>query len=208
MEAALWEAITRLAPLSPRFVSVTYGAGGTTRERTHATVTRIIAETRLTPAAHLTCVAATGDEVNEVVRGYWAAGVRHIVALRGDPQGGLGTMFCAHPGGYENSDRARCRNPSHRRFRNIGLAPIQKSIPRAHRSMPTSMSCEAKVAAGATRAITQFFFENENYLRYVESRAPPRHQNPDRARHRADTKFQANCRFRQEDRRKCAAVAG
>ena len=103
MEANLWEAISRLAPLQPKFVSVTYGAGGSTRERTHATVARIVRETEIKPAAHLTCVGATREEVEEVVRDYWEAGVRHIVALRGDPQGGLGTSFAPTPGGYQTS---------------------------------------------------------------------------------------------------------
>src|SRR5262249_23010945 len=102
MEKTLWESITRLAPLSPNFVSVTYGAGGSTRERTHATVKRTVAETALTPAAHLTCVAATCGEIDEVIRSYHAAGVRHIVALRGDPVGGIGEKYAPHPGGYEN----------------------------------------------------------------------------------------------------------
>jgi methylenetetrahydrofolate reductase (NADPH) len=167
MEAALWEAITRLAPLSPRFVSVTYGAGGSTRERTHATVARILAETDLSPAAHLTCVAATKSEVDEVVSAYWATGVRHIVALRGDPQGGIGTQFAAHAGGYESSTALIAG------IRKIGDFEISVSAyPEKH---PESASIdadidvlEAKVDAGATRAITQFFFENEHYLRYVE----------------------------------------
>ena len=103
MEKILWESIERLEPLAPNFVSVTYGAGGSTRERTHATVKRILAETMLTPAAHLTCVAATREEVDAIVRDYWAAGVRHIVALRGDPAGGAGTTYAPHPGGYENA---------------------------------------------------------------------------------------------------------
>src|SRR5256885_2653948 len=103
MEKTLWESITRLAPLRPNFVSVTYGAGGSTRERTHATVKRIVNETALTPAAHLTCVAATSAEIDTVIRGYCAAGVRHIVALRGDPIGGLGEKYAPHPGGYETS---------------------------------------------------------------------------------------------------------
>src|SRR5438477_8246415 len=100
MEETLWNAIRRLEPLRPRFVSVTYGAGGSTRERTHATVARLVHETSLKPAAHLTCVAATKDEVDEVVRSYWDAGVRHIVALRGDPVSGIGTTYEPHPGGY------------------------------------------------------------------------------------------------------------
>src|SRR5437660_12788193 len=102
MDKTLWESITRLAPLGPTFVSVTYGAGGSTRERTHATVKRILSETSLTPAAHLTCVAATCTEIDEVIRGYCTAGVRHIVALRGDPVGGFGERYAPHPGGSAN----------------------------------------------------------------------------------------------------------
>ena len=98
MEKTLWESITRLAPLKPNFVSVTYGAGGSTRERTHSTVKRILAETALTPAAHLTCVAATCEEIDAVIGNYCAAGVRHIVALRGDPIGGVGDRYAPHPG--------------------------------------------------------------------------------------------------------------
>jgi len=103
MEVALWEAIERLAPLAPNFVSVTYGAGGSTRERTHTTVKRILGETALTPAAHLTCVAATRDEIDAVIGAYAQAGVRHIVALRGDPIGGAGEEYAPHPGGYTNA---------------------------------------------------------------------------------------------------------
>src|SRR6201996_7861084 len=103
METTLWEAIARLAPLQPNFVSVTYGAGGSTRERTHATVKRILAETMLTPAAHLTCVAATRSEIDAVIEAYAQAGVRHIVALRGDPPGGAGEKYAPHPGGYRNA---------------------------------------------------------------------------------------------------------
>src|SRR5438045_2959907 len=102
MEQTLWESIKTLEPLQPRFVSVTYGAGGSTRERTHATVERILKETALTPAAHLTCVSATREEVDEVARGYWDAGVRHIVALRGDPPE-PGSKFRPHPGGYRDA---------------------------------------------------------------------------------------------------------
>src|SRR5262245_65869933 len=100
MEKTLWESITRLAPLQPNFVSVTYGAGGSTRERTHSTVKRILAETALFPAAHLTCVAATREEIDGVIRNYCAAGVRHIVALRRDPLGGGGEGWSPDPGGY------------------------------------------------------------------------------------------------------------
>ncbi|HEX4377805.1 MAG TPA: methylenetetrahydrofolate reductase, partial [Steroidobacteraceae bacterium] len=103
MEQTLWQAIRKLEPLQPTFVSVTYGAGGSTRERTHQTVKRILDQTGLKPAAHLTCVAATREQVDEVVRGYWDAGVRHIVALRGDPVGGAGGVYTPHPGGYADS---------------------------------------------------------------------------------------------------------
>src|SRR5438045_3673719 len=102
MERTLWESIERLSPLQPNFVSVTYGAGGSTRERTHATVKRILGETSLTPAAHLTCVSATRDEIDSVIRAYHDAGVRHIVALRGDPAGGVGEKYAPHPNGYLN----------------------------------------------------------------------------------------------------------
>src|SRR6201984_3842716 len=102
MEQSLWECVSRLAPLEPNFVSVTYGAGGSTRERTHATVKRILAETALAPAAHLTCVAATREEIDAVIRSYCGAGVRHIVALRGDPIGGIGERYAPHPGGDPN----------------------------------------------------------------------------------------------------------
>src|SRR3979490_340813 len=100
MERNLWDAISRLAPLAPNFVSVTYGAGGSTRERTHSTITRILAETALTPAAHLTCVDAPCADVDDVVAHYHEAGVRHIVALRGDPTSGLGGTHTPHPGGH------------------------------------------------------------------------------------------------------------
>jgi methylenetetrahydrofolate reductase (NADPH) len=167
MEQTLWEAIARLAPLQPNFVSVTYGAGGSTRERTHATVKRILAETMLTPAAHLTCVAATRDEVDAVIDGYAQAGVRHIVALRGDPLGGVGERFAPHPGGYRNAADL------------VGgikrIADIEVSVSAYPEKHPDSADVgadidmlKAKVDAGASRAITQFFFENSVYFRYLE----------------------------------------
>ncbi len=113
MERTLWESIERLSPLRPNFVSVTYGAGGSTRERTHATVKRILAETALTPAAHLTCVSATCAEVDDVIRAYHGAGVRHIVALRGDPVGGVGEKYAPHPGGYAEW---RCAGRRHQAY--------------------------------------------------------------------------------------------
>ena len=121
MDKILWESIERLKPLAPNFVSVTYGAGGSTRERTHATVKRILAETPLTPAAHLTCVAATRAEVDAIVRGYAHAGVRHIVALRGDPAVGAGAAIRAASGRLQQRRRSGRRHQAHRRFRNFGV---------------------------------------------------------------------------------------
>lgn len=167
MEATLWASIERLAPLSPNFVSVTYGAGGSTRERTHATVSRIVRETSLKPAAHLTCVAATCAEIDEVIHSYREAGVRHIVALRGDPVGGLGTVYEPHPGGYaQTSDLVAG-------IRRIGDFEVSVSAyPEKH---PEAASFDAdidalkkKVDAGATRAITQFFFDNDVYFRFLD----------------------------------------
>ena len=167
MEQALWEAIRRLAPLQPNFVSVTYGAGGSTRERTHATVERILAETMLTPAAHLTCVAATRAEVDTVVGAYARVGVRHIVALRGDPLGGVGERFAPHPDGYRNA--ADLVSGIKR------IADIEVSVSAYPEKHPDSATVaadidmlKAKVDAGASRAITQFFFENSLYFRYLD----------------------------------------
>ncbi len=168
METTLWESITRLAPLKPSFVSVTYGAGGSTRERTHATVKRILAETALTPAAHLTCVAATKSEIDEVIRAYDAAGVRHIVALRGDPIGGIGEKYAPHPGGYLNA--ADLVGGIRRIAPDIDVSV--SAYPEKHPDSPTVAAdidmLKAKVDAGASRAITQFFFENEHFLRYLD----------------------------------------
>ena len=168
MEETLWESITRLAPLAPQFVSVTYGAGGSTRERTHATVKRILAETALTPAAHLTCVAATREEIDSIVRNYHDAGVRHIVALRGDPISGAGDKYTPHPGGYENAADLVAGIKR--------IAPdIEVSVSAYPERHPDSPTVEAdidmlkrKVDAGATRAMTQFFFENDLYFRYLD----------------------------------------
>src|SRR6185437_12447336 len=144
MEQSLWEAIARLAPLEPNFVSVTYGAGGSTRERTHTTVKRILAETMLTPAAHLTCVAASRAEIDAVVAAYADAGIRHIVALRGDP-----------PGGYQNAADLVAG------IKRIGDFEVSVSAyPEKHPDSPSVAAdidmLKAKVDAGATRAITQF----------------------------------------------------
>lgn len=166
MEQSLWACIRRLEPLAPRFVSVTYGAGGSTRERTHTTVSRIVAETSLTPAAHLTCVGATREEVDEVARAYWAAGVRHIVALRGDPPAGV-TGYTPHPGGYAYA--ADLVDGLRR------IAPFDISVAAYPETHPTALSADAdldnlkrKIDAGANRAITQYFFDTDTYLRFLD----------------------------------------
>ncbi len=167
MEKNLWEAIGRLAPLSPNFVSVTYGAGGSTRERTHSTVRRIVAETALTPAAHLTCVAATRAEIDGVIHAYKDAGVRHIVALRGDPTEGVAAKYAPHPGGYKN---AADLVAGIRRIADIEVSV--SAYPEKHPDSPSVAAdidmLKAKVDAGATRAITQFFFENDRYFDYLD----------------------------------------
>jgi methylenetetrahydrofolate reductase (NADPH) len=167
MEATLWASVNRLAPLCPTFVSVTYGAGGATRERTHATVARIIKETAIRPAAHLTCVAASCAEVDAVARAYHAVGVRHIVALRGDPPGGLGKAYEPHPQGYANSSALVAGLKR--------IADFEISVSAFPEGHPESSSIDAdidvlkaKIDAGATRAITQFFFENDHYLRFLD----------------------------------------
>jgi methylenetetrahydrofolate reductase (NADPH) len=167
MEHSLWEAIERLAPLSPSFVSVTYGAGGSTRERTHATVKRILDETALVPAAHLTCVDATRDEVDAVVRNYRDIGVKHIVALRGDPAGGLGASYAPHPGGYQNAADLVAGIKRIGDFEVSVSAYPEKHPDSRHANVDLDM-LQAKVDAGATRAITQFFFENDLYFQYVD----------------------------------------
>ncbi|WP_084583373.1 methylenetetrahydrofolate reductase [Sphingomonas azotifigens] len=169
MEETLWQSIETLSPLGPRFVSVTYGAGGTTRERTHATVSKIARETPLAAAAHLTCVEATREEIDQIAEEYWAAGVRHIVALRGDPPR-AGEKYRTHPGGYENAADlvAGLRR----------LHPFEISVSAYPECHPDSPSPEAdldnlkrKIDAGANRAITQFFFEAETFLRFRDRAA-------------------------------------
>jgi methylenetetrahydrofolate reductase (NADPH) len=164
MEKTLWASVERLKPLAPRFVSVTYGAGGTTRERTHATVKRLVQETKLKPAAHLTCVAATRAEIDDVVRGYWEAGVRHIVALRGDPPAGA-AKYQPHPGGYAYA------NELIGGIKKIGNFEVSVgAYPEKHPDSPDPDKdidyLKAKLDAGATRAITQYFFDVDVYLRY------------------------------------------
>ena len=164
-EQTLWKAIRRLEPLNPSFVSVTYGAGGSTRERTHATVKRIVEETRLKPAAHLTCVGATKDEVDAVIRDYWDAGVRHIVALRGDmPDMGA---YAPTPGGYGSTPELI------EGIRAIGAFEVSVSCyPEKHPDTPTLDAdidlLKRKIDAGATRAITQFAFDTDAHIRFLE----------------------------------------
>ena len=168
MEKSLWETIKRLTPLAPSFVSVTYGAGGSTRERTHSTIARILAETELLPAAHLTCVGAARGEIDEIVRRYHEIGVRHIVALRGDPPGGIGTPFATHPDGYQTS--AELVAGIKKRFPDIEVSV--SAYPEKHPESPNFDAdidvLLAKVDAGATRAITQVFFDNDLYFRYLD----------------------------------------
>jgi methylenetetrahydrofolate reductase (NADPH) len=167
MDAQLWEAVQTLAPLEPRFVSVTYGAGGSTRERTHATVARIQRETPLAAAAHLTCVEATRAEIDQVAEEYWAAGVRHIVALRGDPPI-MGEKFSAHPEGYANAAELVAGLKR--------LHPFEISVAAYPEQHPDSGCLEVdldnlkrKLDAGATRAITQFFFSPDCFFRFRDA---------------------------------------
>lgn len=168
MEAQLWDTFHTLEPLSPRFVSVTYGAGGSTRERTHATVARIARESRVPAAAHLTCVEASRAEIEDVARAYWDAGVRHIVALRGDVPGGA--PYHAHPDGYANAAELVAGLAR--------IAPFELSVAAYPEVHPDSDCPQAdldnlkrKLDAGATRAITQFFFSPDAFLRFRDAAA-------------------------------------
>jgi methylenetetrahydrofolate reductase (NADPH) len=169
MEQTLWASVQTLAPLQPRFVSVTYGAGGSTRARTHATVERIARETTIEAAAHLTCVGASRGEIDEVAGEYWRAGVRHIVALRGDPPE-QGAGFVAHPDGYANAAELVAGLKK--------VAPFEISVaayPECHPASPTKASdldnLRTKMDAGADRAITQFFFSPEAFFRFRDEAA-------------------------------------
>ncbi|MDQ2070513.1 methylenetetrahydrofolate reductase [NAD(P)H] [Natronospira bacteriovora] len=165
MEKRLWEAVTTLAPLGPRFMSVTYGAGGSTRERTHNTVRRILHETNVTPAAHLTCVGASRDEVDAVARDYWAAGVRHLVALRGDPPEGVGQGFQPHPEGYANAAELVAGLKAIADF-DISVAAYPEVHPEAVSPEADLDNLRRKVDAGANRLITQYFFDVADFLRF------------------------------------------
>ncbi|MBX9861562.1 MAG: methylenetetrahydrofolate reductase [NAD(P)H] [Hyphomicrobium sp.] len=167
MEETLWAAVNRLAPLAPEFVSVTYGAGGSTRERTHATVARIVKETALRPAAHLTCVDATREEVDAVARAYWDAGVRHIVALRGDPASGVGQSYTPTPGGYANAAELVTGLKKIANFE-VSVGGYPEKHPESASLQSDIDNLKAKVDAGADRIITQFGFDNTHYLRFLE----------------------------------------
>lgn len=166
-EENLWTAIRRLEPLSPTFVSVTYGAGGSTRDRTHRTVMRMLTETTLKPAAHLTCVEASRAEVDEVISDYWASGIRHIVALRGDPPGQIGGTYAPRHDGYANATELTAGIRA--------IAPFEISVglyPHVHPESPSISHdidvLKAKIDEGATRAITQFFYDVDAFLRFMD----------------------------------------
>lgn len=167
MEMRLWEAVTRLESLGPQFVSVTYGAGGSTRERTVRTVGRVLAETGLTPAAHLTCVDATRDEVDQVIGEFAALGVNRFVALRGDPREGVGARYRPHPGGYANAAELVGALKRAGDF-DISVAAYPEKHPESPDFATDIDMLKRKVDNGAARAITQFFFDNDLYERYVE----------------------------------------
>ena len=165
MEQTLWGAVERLAPLKPAFFSVTYGAGGSTRQRTHETVVRIKRETGVDPAAHLTCVGATKEEIDEVARDYWNAGIRHIVALRGDPPSGMGGKYTPHPGGYANAAELVAGLKKIADFQ-ISVAAYPEKHPDSADGSADLLNLKRKLDAGADRAITQFFFEADDFLRF------------------------------------------
>jgi methylenetetrahydrofolate reductase (NADPH) len=164
MEKTLWASIERLAPLKPRFVSVTYGADGSTRTRTHSIVTRVMRDTQLTAAPHLTCVGASRDEVLDIARGYWADGIRHIVALRGDPPQGT-TKYVPHPSGFAYASDLVAGLKSVADFE-ISVAAYPETHPEALSAEADLDSLKAKMDAGANRAITQIFYDTDLYLRF------------------------------------------
>jgi methylenetetrahydrofolate reductase (NADPH) len=166
MEEQLWSCIARLATLQPAYVSVTYGAGGSTRERTHATVQRLRRETALLPAAHLTCVGASRREVDEIARAYWDAGIRHIVALRGDPPEGS-VRYQPHPGGYAYAADLVAGLKRVADFE-ISVAAYPETHPEAASARADLDNLRRKIDAGASQAITQFFFDAEVYFRFLD----------------------------------------
>jgi methylenetetrahydrofolate reductase (NADPH) len=176
MASTLWQSVQRLTPFKPSFVSVTYGAGGTTRERTHETVRKITQETSLSAAAHLTCVSATSLEVDEIANDYWAMGVRHIVALRGDmPEPGQEYQPTVNGYAYA-SDLVTGLKKLH--DFEISVAAYPETHPEA-RDLATEIdNLKRKFDAGATRAITQFFFETKDFLHYRDKMATAKLEMP------------------------------
>ncbi len=165
LEQQLWSCIRRLEPLRPHFVSVTYGAGGSTRARTHATVIRLVQETTLVPAAHLTCVGASKAEIDDVARQYWDGGVRHVVALRGDPP--ADGQHKSHPNGYRYASDLVSGLRRVADFE-ISVAAYPESHPQALSPDADLDNLKRKLDAGATRAITQFFFDGTVFLRFLD----------------------------------------
>ncbi len=174
-ETKLWDAVSRLEPIDPLFVSVTYGAGGSTRDRTHRTVKRMVDETGLTPAAHLTCVGASKDEVHAVAEDYWQAGVKHIVALRGDAPEGMGAAFTPHPEGYRSSTELvaglRAHRPDLGKCFEVSVSAYPERHPESRGWDEDMALLKAKEDAGADRAITQFFFDADDYFRLLDRAA-------------------------------------
>ncbi len=167
MEEQLWETMATLTPLRPRFVSVTYGAGGSTRERTHATVARIVRETPVPAAAHLTCVAASKAEIAKIAEEYWTNGIKHIVALRGDPPE-AGQQFVPHPDGYASAADLVAGLKAIAPFE-ISVAAYPETHPEAANAQSDIDNLKRKLDAGADRAITQFFFSAETYFRFRDA---------------------------------------
>ena len=166
MEQSLWRAVERLAPLAPRFMSVTYGAGGSTRDRTHRIVRRIREETLIEPAAHLTCVGASRDEIDSVAQSYWDIGIRHVVALRGDPPPGE-QAYKPHPNGYPHAIDLVGGLKRVADFE-ISVAAYPETHPEAPSAEFDLDYLKRKIDAGADRAITQFFFGVDVYFRFIE----------------------------------------
>ena len=168
MEQKLWDSVRRLEPLRPDYVSVTYGAGGSTRERTHDIVRKMAAETSLKPAGHITCVAATKPEIDQVLKDYWDAGVKRIVALRGDPTAGIGTKYAPHPGGYAYANDLITGARRIADF-DISVGCYPEVHPDASSLKAEVENLKRKFDAGATRAITQFFFYPDVYFKFLDA---------------------------------------
>jgi methylenetetrahydrofolate reductase (NADPH) len=164
METTLWTSVERLAPLAPCFVSVTYGADGSTRERTHNLVTRIQDETALTGAPHLTCIGASRGEILDIARGYWDQGIRHLVALRGDPPRGQ-RGYAPHPDGFAYASDLVAGLKAVAPFE-VSVAAYPEVHPQARSADADLANLKRKIDAGATRAITQFFYDTEVFLRF------------------------------------------